>query len=160
MRDPGCGELGGTGCGNWMRDAGGGRGNFACMNATAAGGDPLERVQAYRLGIEAMREARVDAGRMRGEPLMRDVAGQLMRAAGSIAAIIAEGYSRGTVADRRKFYEYALGSTRECIVWYETSSLVDPAARINRLISIRRLLLTMIRTSRQTVATEKRKFAP
>ena len=116
---------------------------------TATDMDSLEHVQAYRLGMEAMRDARLDAGVMREEPLMREVAEQLVRSAGSIAANVAEGYSRGTSADRRRFFEYALGSTRECLVWYQTAALF-PKERTERLVSIRRLLLTMIRSTRLT----------
>ncbi len=122
--------------------------------------DPLLRVQAYRLALEAMQDAREDTGVMRDEPAMREVAVQLVRAAGSIAANIAEGYSRGTTADRRKFYEYALGSTRECLVWYEAAppaSLLS--SRIDRLVSIRRLLLTMIRNSRADSAKDHARFS-
>ena len=120
--------------------------------------DPVDRVQAYRLGLEAMRDAKVDAGRMAGDPLYLGVAEQLVRAAGSISANIAEGYSRGTVPERRKFFEYALGSTRECIVWYETSALLAYEERTARLVSIRRLLLTMIRTCRESIARDTRGF--
>ena len=120
--------------------------------------DPVERVQAYRLGIEAMREARVDAGMIAGDPLFVGVAEQLIRAAGSISANIAEGYSRGTARDRKKFFEYALGSTRECMVWYQASTLPSLTPRIARLTSIRRLLLTMIRTARESLKAEAHKF--
>lgn len=124
---------------------------------TAINEDPLDRVQAYRLGLEAMRDARVDAGEMREDPLMREIAGQLVRAAASIPANVAEGYSRGTTADRRRFFEYALGSTRECLVWYETTAVFLPGRR-ERLVSLRRLLLTMIKSTRLVTAADRKKF--
>src|SRR5687767_6329342 len=120
--------------------------------------DPVDRVQAYRLGLEAMRDAKVDAGRMAGDPLYLGVAEQLVRAAGSISANIAEGYSRGTVRDRKKYLEYALGSTRECVVWYQTSDLPQIAPQLARLTSIRRLLLTMIKTTRESMKADAQKF--
>ena len=120
--------------------------------------DPLLRLTAYRLGIEAMRIARADALCIGESDVMRDVAGQLLRAAASIPANIAEGYSRGTAADRRKFLEYALGSARECVVWYETAAHPEQTERIARLTSIRRLLLTMIKTSRESTRLEKARF--
>jgi four helix bundle protein len=121
--------------------------------------DPVERVQAYRLAVEAMRDARGDAGVVRGDVVMREVAGQLLRSAGSIAANIAEGYSRGTGADRRKFLEYALGSTRECLVWYDALPVDSyPLGRVDRLISIRRLLLTMIRSARRDAESDRSRF--
>lgn len=118
--------------------------------------DPLERVQAYQLAREAGRLARADCEALRDDPLLVDSARQLFRAVGSIAANIAEGYVRSTVADRRRFLEYALGSAREACVWYEHVAPPDLAERIARLTSIRRLLLTMIRTSREGVARESK----
>lgn len=120
--------------------------------------DPLGRVQAYQLALEAARHGRVDARAMLHDPVTRDVGGQLLRALGSIAANIAEGYSRGTVAERRRFFEFALGSARECLVWYETSGHPELKERAARLISIRRLLLTMIRTCRETTARDAKQF--
>ena len=120
--------------------------------------DPLQRLQVYRFAMAAIRDATVDAGEMGRDPLMREVAGQLVRAAGSIAANVAEGYSRGTTVDRRRFYEYALGSARECLVWYEASPTPVPASRTDRLVSIRRLLLTMLRNSRRDAGADRGKF--
>ena len=42
---------------------------------------------------------------------------QIIRAADSIAANIAEGYGRYTPADRKKFYHYARGSFEETKAW-------------------------------------------
>jgi four helix bundle protein len=127
---------------------------------TASGGyqDPLERLQVYRLALEATRVARTDALAMGGDPMLRELGGQLLRAAGSIAANVAEGYSRGTTAERRKFLEYALGSARECVVWYESVAHEERRDRIERLTSIRRLLLTMIRTARESTARDRANF--
>jgi four helix bundle protein len=127
-------------------------------NAGSGYTDPLERLTAYRLGLEAASIARLDAGEFARDPMMRDVAGQLMRAAGSISANIAEGYSRGTTADRRKFLEYALGSARECVVWYTTTAHPERKERIERLTSIRCLLLTMIKTARLSVKADAMRF--
>jgi four helix bundle protein len=120
--------------------------------------DPLRRVQAYQLALEAVREGREDARIAAADPVLRDVGAQLVRAVASIAANIAEGYSRGSTADRRRFLEYALGSTRETIVWYEASGLPESPTRIARLVTIRRLLLTMIRNSRSDAAADREKF--
>ena len=121
--------------------------------------DPVERVQAYKLAIQALKLGRSDAIDLGADPVMREAAGQLLRATASIAANIAEGYSRGTTADRRKFLEYALGSVRECFVWYEAAGHPESEERIARLTSIRRLLLTMIRTSRESAAADRRSFS-
>src|ERR1035437_10479927 len=82
-------------------------------------GDSLWTVQAYRLGLYAIECHTFD--RRANTKLGRAAAlDQLTRAVGSISANIAEGYSRASVADRLRFYEYALGSTREAIAWYDT----------------------------------------
>ena len=120
--------------------------------------DPLERVTVYRLALEAMREGRGDAAEFGKDPMLRQVGGQLVRATASIAANVAEGYSRGTTADRRRFLEYALGSARECVVWYEASDYAQKDARVERLTSIRRLLLTMIRTARASTTADRKRF--
>ena len=76
---------------------------------------------------------------------------QLTRALGSIAANIAEGYSRASSAERLRFYGYALGSTREAITWYNTlRAELGPVAesRQDSLVQIRRLLLTTLRRAR------------
>ncbi len=117
--------------------------------------DPLETVTAYRLAREFAAGVALDARRLQRSALTREVAGQLLRAAGSVGANIAEGYSRGTVADRKKFYEYALGSARECQAWYECSGSPVPESQLERLTSIRRLLLTMIRNARDDIAAER-----
>lgn len=103
--------------------------------------DAIDRVQAYRLAMEALLDAKRDLRPGETE-------NQLIRAIASIAANIAEGYSRGTAADRRRFFEYALGSVRESAVWYQALPEVAPPDRLDRLESIRRLLLAMIRNAR------------
>lgn len=47
----------------------------------------------------------------------QSIGNQIIRAADSIAANIAEGYGRYTPADRRKFYLYARGSFEETKAW-------------------------------------------
>ncbi|MCC7002200.1 MAG: four helix bundle protein [Gemmatimonadaceae bacterium] len=118
--------------------------------------DPVEQLQAYRLGVALTRVCRVRLLRMRADPAHAEVGPQLLRAVASIAANIAEGYSRSSVADRRKFYEYALGSAREVVVWFEALGLTESDEETTQLTSIRRLLLTMIRTTRETTAAGRR----
>ncbi len=163
MRDAGDAGCGGNGSGRGAWNGCGtprAAGHLGRMttNGDAERVDPLERLSAYRLAREAAVAARLDAGEMGRDALMREVGGQLLRAAGSVAANIAEGYSRGTAAERRKFLEYALGSTRECIAWYETAAHADRAERIVRLVSIRRLLLTMIRNTRADTRADRARF--
>ncbi len=117
--------------------------------------DPVERLQAYRLAMDLTLKARALVVRSRSDPGTSEIGPQLLRATASIAANIAEGYSRTSVADRRKFYEYALGSARECHVWLTAAGRDETEPEALVLISIRRLLLTMIRTARE-VALEDR----
>ena len=116
------------------------------------GSDPLERVTAYQLAVEMVDEVRGDVNAMRGDATLKEVASQLLRAAGSVSANIAEGYARSSARDRRKFYEYALGSAREVEAWYRTSGRAPSASLSAHLLSIRRLLLTMIRNARENAA--------
>jgi four helix bundle protein len=51
------------------------------------------------------------------DPQTSHAAMQLSKALKSISANYAEGYSRSTIADRTRFYEYALGSGRESRDW-------------------------------------------
>lgn len=113
-------------------------------------GDPLWAMQAYRLASYAI-ECHAFDRRTNSSFVAADGIGQLTQAIGSIAANIAEGYSRSSVADQRRFYGYALGSTREAIVWYDNLRVILGASADDRqatLIQIRRLLLTMLRNSR------------
>ena len=110
--------------------------------------DPLWRVEAYRLALFS-----ADLGWHDVTKLMRDrrtlsLSDQLYRALGGIGSQIGEGYSRGTGRDRARFYEYALGSTRESRDWYYKARHVlgesVSAHRMNLLTQIARLLLVMI----------------
>jgi four helix bundle protein len=84
--------------------------------------------------------------------LWAHVARQLIRAVGSIAANIAEDYSRSSGADRARLLEYALGSARESVVWYVaaldglSAQLVEQ--RIAILVELRRLLIKTIQVER------------
>ena len=113
---------------------------------------PIERVTAYKLAIALGELTWADAAIMKPDPLLSDVARQLVRAIGSIAANVAEGYTRRSPRERIRFYEYALGSTEEADAWYVTGRFVLPQEtfddRTDRLTAIRRLLLTMIRNER------------
>ena len=115
--------------------------------------DPLWRMTAYRYSRFLIPQAREDARALYAHPLGRPLMDQLWRAAGSIPANIAEGYSRGTGADRARFYEYSLGSTRECVVWYEAARGILPddliANRLDTLVDVRRLLLSALPHTRR-----------
>ena len=109
-------------------------------------------MQAYTIARRLATEAWGDTEAMVSDPRLTAVASQLIRAIGSVGAQIAEGYSRRSRADRIRFYEYALGSAEEAITWYETARpVIDQLvleARLSDLVSVRRLLLVMIRNER------------
>jgi four helix bundle protein len=110
--------------------------------------DPIWRLEAYRQAAFFLTCARADAARIAEHPRHAEVAGQLLRAAGSIAANIAEGYGRPTTADRIRYFSYALGSIRESLSWYEAAwGAVSPEAhrdRVARIVTLRRLVLGLL----------------
>ena len=115
--------------------------------------DPLWRVEAYPLARFAVVCCWDDASVLNRAALGSTTATQLWRAMSNVPAQIAEGYSRSSIADRVRFLEYALGSVRESIAWYGAAALVIPDRDMSRsvaiLISLRRLLLTMIASQRR-----------
>src|SRR4051812_49106410 len=98
--------------------------------------DPLSRMRVYQLAKAISPDAFDDATILAGHPVVVKVAGQLYDAVGSIAGNISEGYSRSSGKDRARIFEYALGSARESIDWYEsaepvlTSTVVDARLEI------------------------------
>ena len=109
-------------------------------------GDVLWTLDTYRLALYLGELVRGDVRRAKGDEYS-DCRSQLLACASSISANIAEGYSRPTPGDRARFYGYALGSTRESIVWY--ASLRDAIgdeivfARYSHLARLRRLLIAI-----------------
>lgn len=115
-------------------------------------GDPLSRMRAYRVATKLQETAWSDAESLRKNPLTEETANQLYTAIGSIAANLAEGYSRSSGKDGVRLFEYALGSARESMVWYINGAPVlggeVTTARCDALEEIRRLLLTAIPAER------------
>jgi four helix bundle protein len=105
-------------------------------------------MRVYRLARELRLAAWPDAEILSRNRVMVRISAQLYTAIGSIAANLAEGYSRSSGRDRVRLYEYALGSARESTVWYESAIPVLRAEivsdRLNKLEEIRRLLLAII----------------
>ena len=122
--------------------------------------DVIWRVQAFRLASFLSVCVERDTRTIAGDPRFVPIAAQLCRAAGSVAANVAEGYPRQSARDRVRYYEYALGSAAEVRVWYLTSQAsLDPEVldgRIALLRSITRLLLTMIRSARNPASSRTR----
>ena len=75
-------------------------------------GDPLWRMEVYRLSVFAADLAWPDVTRLIQDQRTISLADQLYRAAGSTGANIAEGYGRQSGKDQARYCEYALGSAR------------------------------------------------
>jgi len=123
---------------------------LACCPAITS--DVLWKLDAYRAALFLLHVSRSDCKALRAARPDEKVASQLMNAAASISASLAEGYSRATRADRLRFLGYALGSTRECIPWFEAARGVLPDsvidARLVLVMRLRALLLGVIRSLR------------
>ena len=114
--------------------------------------DFLWKMDAYRAALFLLHVALADEGALAAARVDPGIRSQIVRAAGSVSANIAEGYSRSTRADRLRFMGYALGSCRECVSWYQAAAggLPDEivGARHHLLARIRSLLLGLIRSIR------------
>ena len=125
---------------------------------------PVWKVRAYQIGAFTASRAAVDARALERRPSFAYVAPQLVRAAGSIAANIAEGYSRQSHRDRIRYYEYALGSAREVASWYTLiAPLMGPRAieeRLTCLARISQLLLKTIHNERTGLARNSPRRIP
>lgn len=109
--------------------------------------DPLFRMRAYRLAADLLEVAWQDAKTLSAEPVTQRIAGQLYAAVTSITANIGEGYSRSSGKDRSRIFEYALGSVRESMSWYQGARPVlgdVVRSRLDNLEEIRRLLIAII----------------
>lgn len=80
--------------------------------------DAVWKIEAYRLGRFLSDLSWNDTEKFLLHRRTRSTVDQLFRAVGSITADISEGYSRNTGKERARFYEFALGSTRETRDWY------------------------------------------
>jgi four helix bundle protein len=110
--------------------------------------DVLWKVEAYRLALFMSEISWLDMNSFWKDAHTRDLSDQLYRAVTSISANIAEGYSHSTGKNRARYFEYALGSSREARDWYYKAHhiLGDDISRhrIKFLTQIIRLLTTMI----------------
>ncbi|MEO7502842.1 MAG: four helix bundle protein [Gemmatimonadaceae bacterium] len=121
-------------------------------------------MRAYQLSAELIEKAWIDVEQLKAHRVTEKVAGQLYAAIASINANLGEGYSRSSGRDRARIFEYALGSTRESITWYDASSAVlggeVVAARVAVLEEIRRLLLAAIPRERDRLIRPTRPKPP
>jgi hypothetical protein len=75
-------------------------------------GDPLWKLEAYRLSLFLSDIGWKDITKLVGDKRTMALSDQLYRAVGSISANLAERYSKSSGKDRARFYEYSLGSAR------------------------------------------------
>ena len=110
--------------------------------------DLVKRMRAYEVAAALIKLAWDDAEIVLAHPITKDAASQLFTAVVSIAANLAEGYSRSSGKDRARIFEYALGSARESTAWYEAVERILPEGtmedREEKLEEIQRLLLATI----------------
>lgn len=112
--------------------------------------DPIWRTRMFRMATYLSGRCAGDVAQL-GTRISMNVASQFRRAVGSVAANIAEGYSRGPNGDRLRFYTYALGSVREALTWIDAMGDAPwpPHAEYrDLLVQIRRQLLTAIKAMR------------
>src|SRR5437868_1980055 len=112
------------------------------------GGDPLLRMRAYRVACELIDDAWKDVEKLKHDKATEKISGQLYAAVGSIAANLGEGYAHSSGKDRARIFEFALGSARESISWFQSAEPVlgrdVVARRVEKLDEIRRMLLAII----------------
>ena len=123
-------------------------------------GDPLERMRVYQLAKELLKPSFEDADLLRAHPLTEEIAGQLYKAVGSIAANIREGYYRSSGKDRARIFEYALGSAGESEEWYDAGEPVlgveRTEGRKKTLREIQRMLKAIIPRERERLIRPNR----
>jgi four helix bundle protein len=115
-------------------------------------GDPIWRLQCFREALFMVDLVRDDVARFERAGADRDARGQLLRAVGSIAANMAEGYGRPSAADRVRFFSYAFGSARESATWYRLLRSPDDyqlfSDRLERIARISRMLVGLLKRIR------------
>ena len=114
--------------------------------------DPLWHMELYRQALFLSELTWKDAQKLEMAKIAASLSSQLLRAVGSIAANIAEGFSHASKKNQARFYEYALGSARESKVWYTQARHVLGEAvymhRISLLTHITKQLLSLIPNQR------------
>ena len=124
--------------------------------------DALWKMTMYRKALFLGDASWSDCTKLRGNARTVSLADQLYRAAGSISANIAEGYSRGTGRDRARFFVYALGSAREGRDWYfkgrHTLGTELAERRSQQLSEVISMLLAIIPRQRNNGIREEATF--
>lgn len=115
-------------------------------------------MKVYRNALFLVDMAWKDVNHLSKNKLLLSSCDQLYRSAGSVSSNISEGYSRRSKLDQARFYEYAVGSARECRGWYYSvrHSLSDELfeSRLALLTEIIKMLLRIIPKTRGTKIEE------
>ncbi len=115
--------------------------------------DSVWRLDCYRESLFLLQLARTDVASSAPRSVAGKPSNQLVSSIASVGANIAEGYGRGTNADRARFFTYALGSAREAVVWYQTVLPPDHSEqltdRLNRLARVKRMLIGLLARIRE-----------
>ena len=120
--------------------------------------DPLWNMKVYRYALFLCDTAWHDVNKLSKSKFLISSCDQLFRSAGSVSANISEGYSRRSKLDQARFYEYALGSARECRGWYfkmrHNLNEEIQESRFKLLTEIIRMLLHIIPKNRSNKIKE------
>lgn len=120
--------------------------------------DTLWKIKVYRLSLFLSDNGWNDISALFKDGRTKSISNQLYRAIGSIGSNIAEGYSMGTGKNRARYYEYALGSSREARDWYYKGRHILGKEVIEHrflvLTEIIKLLLTMVPDQRNYSVNE------
>ena len=121
--------------------------------------DALWNMKVYRLALFTTDIGWEDVSKLSKDLRTRKLSDQMYRPLGSIAANIAEGYSRSSGKDRVRFYAYSLGSAREARGWYyQARHLLGEEVALHRmeiLTRIAQLLLAIIPNQRHKTFKEE-----
>lgn len=111
---------------------------------------PLWSFQTYRLALFLADLAWFDVEKLLLLPQGKELAWQLVAAAGSVAANIEEGYGRGFGKDYARFLRIALGSARETQGWYYRGRhAFTPEMLDHRLRLVNEVISGLVTTSEQ-----------
>ena len=112
--------------------------------------DPLWDLELYRKALFLSDIAWNDCEKLLKHPLGKQIAYQLIRSAGSVAANIEEGYGRGYGKDYARFLKIALGSARETRGWYFRSrSLIEQEVYKHRIKEYDAVIAGLVVISKQ-----------
>ncbi len=117
--------------------------------------DSLWKMKVYRLSLFLADISWGDISTLFNDGRTKRISSQLYRAIGSIGTNVAEGYSMGTGKNRARYYEYALGSSREARDWYYKERHILG----NEIIEHRFLVLTEIIKLLLTMVPDQRNYS-